>query len=70
MNCAYCKKELGDHFDLARVKNGERVGVVQVCSLLCLMQWTYNYSVRQGVRGVVGLKTLVGQVVDTLRGKR
>lgn len=67
--CAACKKPLGQHFQVTRYSaTSEDKGSVVVCSLLCLLNWTYQKILVDGTMLAVGAKNAVQQIIDSLRG--
>jgi len=69
--CKHCKNSLEriSHFEVTRFdKKGEREGSVRVCSILCLMHWSYNYGVRRGVAGVLSVREAIARIGYALKG--
>ena len=69
--CKHCKNSLEriSHFEVTRFnRKGEREGSVNVCSILCLMNWSYNYAVRRGVAGVLSVREAIARIGHALKG--
>ena len=73
ITCAYCKKPPPSegYFDVVRRNSqGAPAGTVSVCSLLCLVQWAYAFSVQRGVQMVASAKDVIDRVIGALKGPR
>jgi hypothetical protein len=63
--CVHCKKPLRGCFEVTRWDvQGEHRGAVRVCSLICLVQWSYAYTIQRGVEGVVAVQEKVASTKD------
>ncbi len=68
-SCAHCKRPVGNHFKVTRYTAGEEEkGSVTVCSLFCLLNWTYTYSTSQGLQLVQGVSSAFANLVEAFRG--
>jgi hypothetical protein len=69
MNCEYCQQVLAEHFCVTRVGvDGKETLSVRVCSMLCLLRWSYMYSGVQARRGVNAVQNAVQKFFDALSG--
>lgn len=69
--CAKCGRHLGHRFEVTRYDaRGVNRGVVNVCSIVCLIRWAYDYGVNRGVAGVVSIHTAFQQLATMLRGEK
>jgi hypothetical protein len=70
-NCIFCGNRLvGTRFEVKQFdKRGELLGTINVCSIVCLVRWSYAYMVKTGVKGVIRVKGLIDRARDLLRGK-
>lgn len=66
--CAQCKNPLGSYFEVSSVSASGKVApkTVKTCSVLCLIQWAYNFGLMRGVQGLMQVKNLVSMI----RGKK
>jgi hypothetical protein len=57
--CLHCKAPLTGFFEVVQHKaDGATSKPVRVCSILCLLQYAYNFMLRQGAVGVARLQAL------------
>lgn len=63
MNCAKCSKEATAYFKVERIMQGNVILSTEVCSAVCLLQWTYDFATLQGAQVAAGVK----QKVDTAK---
>jgi hypothetical protein len=71
MDCAHCNRPLGPRFEITRYDAaGAARGTTNVCSIVCLVQWSYDYGIRRGVQGVIMVKSLFGNLVEALKSVR
>lgn len=71
MNCARCHKPFTKrgHFEISRKDEaGGVISAVQLCSLMCAAQWSYEECVRQGVRIVGGAQTAWQRLKEWVTG--
>ena len=70
--CQQCRKNLRSYFQISKIDaNGQRAPKnVRVCSLVCLVQWAYNYGVQQGLHGIGMARNLLESITNTVRGGR
>lgn len=71
MTCARCRKPFTSrgHFEINRKDGNDKIiNAVQVCSLMCLAQWSYEECVRQGVRIVGGAQTAYDRIKSWILG--
>ncbi len=63
-DCVQCHRAFArGHFRVTKIKaDGAEEGTIRVCSLICLIQWSYAYGARMGVRGVRGLQNVITQL--------
>lgn len=67
MICAHCKKPVVAHFKIEKVNgDGKSGSAVIVCSLVCLVQWAYEYGAQRGTQGVFLAKHALTQVQHVL----
>lgn len=69
--CKHCKNSLErtSHFEVTRFsRKGEREGSVSVCSILCLISWSYNYAARRAVGGVLSVRETITRIGHALKG--
>lgn len=65
--CVHCKRALDrGHYEIRHINAAGQAAPheIRVCSLLCLVHWSYNYGLRRGVQGFAMLKN----VITALRG--
>lgn len=59
-HCAFCKKPLGSRYRLTRIDaTGADRGAVDTCSLICVIQWAYSYSISRGVQATEKVKDTI-----------
>jgi hypothetical protein len=70
--CAQCRGPLNrGRFQLTRFDpNGAHQGSVNLCSLLCLLNWTYRFSLKKGSQGINMFKDAIMKIGDMLGGRR
>jgi hypothetical protein len=70
MICTSCKSTISTpHYQLNRVDaKGATQGTVTVCSIRCLLSWTYAYGAQRTTMGVMMAKHVFGQVLGAIRG--
>jgi len=70
--CAHCRRPVpGVRFEITRYnREGEKKGALNVCSLICLVQWSYGAAISQGVSGVMAVKDTLSNLSNMLRGGR
>ena len=67
--CIHCKKYLSNYFEVTRYNNlKENKGSVKVCSILCLINWSYSYGTQQTVKMAQGIKNLLAQLGQAIKG--
>ena len=68
MTCIHCKKALSrDYFRISRMTvPGAVLGHVDVCSLICIVSWTYNFGVKKSTQGVLAVKETIMQISQAL----
>lgn len=71
ITCAHCRRPSDSYFQVTRIDaSGTERGRVRVCSAICLIQWSYQYTIHSGVRLVQGAKGALDRLVQMLRGIR
>lgn len=71
LRCAHCQRALGSRFEITRyTRDNEKKGALNVCSLICMVQWSYGAAVSHGVQGVMAIKDTLGNLGAMLRGGR
>lgn len=68
--CAACGAPLENYFEVTRFVGGASRGAVQVCSLLCVMNWSYAYGAQRVTSTLRDLKGAVSRVTSSIRGGR
>ena len=69
VSCAQCKRTGGDFFHVSRRKtDGTETSAADLCSLLCMLQWTQQQCIQHGVRLVTGVQTGVQRIKQFLKG--
>ena len=63
-NCAKCKKPLDSYFRVERLVHDNVTLSANLCSVVCLLQWTYDYATLQGAQVAFGVK----QKFDAAKG--
>lgn len=69
LQCAHCKRPLTSRFEITQYNaQGSETIHVNVCSLICLVQWAYRYAAYQGQRGINAVKNALTQLGNALKG--
>lgn len=69
--CANCEKPLRSFFEIKHVVNGTpSPKMVQVCSILCLVQWGYKYGMTRGIAGLLSLRNELERMAETMKGRK
>ena len=69
LECAHCKRALTSRFEITQYNTaGSPKLNVNVCSLICLVQWAYRYAAYQGQRGIDAVKNAFAQIQNALKG--
>lgn len=65
--CAHCRKPLAGYYEIKHVHPDGRESpkLVRACSIICIIQWAYHYSIARGLQGVLTVKS----IVDKIRGQ-
>ena len=67
MNCASCNHEIATRWEVRRFdREGTVKGEISVCSLVCLVQWSYDQAIRQGVRMAILTKGKIDSAKTTI----
>jgi hypothetical protein len=67
--CAHCQRPLTSRFEITQYNStGAQTIHVNVCSLICLIQWAYRYASYQGQRGIAAIKNAFTQIGNALKG--
>lgn len=56
MTCAKCKRDVTAYFKVERITHGNVIISAEVCSVPCLLQWTYDFATLQGVHVAASVK--------------
>lgn len=71
MNCAQCQKPLTSYFQLSRVDvHGKTSSTIQLCSIICVLQYAYTYGTLRGVQGALAVKNTVSGLLSAIRGEK
>lgn len=71
MNCAKCQKPLTSHFQLSRVDvHGKASSTIQLCSIVCVLQYAYAYGTLRSVQGALAVKNTVTGLIAAIRGAK
>lgn len=67
--CSVCmKRDAASYFRVARVSpGGVESPLTTVCSLKCLLSWTYQYTALQGTRLAYGAREAIKQFFGALK---
>ena len=76
MTCAKCRREATAYFKVERIVHGNAILSAETCSVVCLLQWTYDFATLQGMQAAVGVKqkvdaakSAVAALLDAFKGK-
>lgn len=66
--CAKCQRPLRSHFKIERIhENGSTTVSASLCSLPCVIQWSYSYATTIGMLGTMKVKSTITSILDALR---
>jgi len=69
--CAHCGHPMLAYFKLQRFDaNGDPKMNVELCSLVCLLQWLHTTTVERGADAVAAAKGAFTRLVDMFRGPK
>jgi len=68
--CAACGARLENYFEVTRFAGGLPRGSVQVCSLVCVINWAYSYGAHRVTSTFQDLKAAVSRLASSVRGGR
>lgn len=69
--CAKCQHQLRSYFKIERIhENGQVTVSAALCSIPCVLAWTYSYATMMGLMGAAKAKSVIGSVLELLQGKR
>jgi hypothetical protein len=67
IHCSFCGRPAVAYYELTKVeKDGTKHGPQQICSLLCLVRWSYEFGTKEVQRGVGLLRGVVRQLTGVL----
>jgi hypothetical protein len=67
--CIHCRKECVSRFEITRFDlSGVNKGTVAACSVICLVQWAYEFSTLQGARLAYGAKSAFDNFMAAMKG--
>jgi hypothetical protein len=67
--CIHCRKPCTSRFEITRFDTaGTNKGTVAACSVICLVQWAYQYSQLQGARLAYGAKSAFDNFMAAMKG--
>lgn len=68
--CAKCQRPFRSYFKIERVNEaGEPTVSAALCSIPCVLSWTYSYATTIGMMGAAKAKSLLDNVLGLLQGK-
>lgn len=71
--CAHCHRAFppqGFYTVSRHGGDGNVTGHVRICSLMCLLNWTYGYAAHEGASLAKSVKDTFARIVETIRGGR
>lgn len=69
--CHHCRKPMRGYFRVERFNDrGQSTVAASVCSVACLLQWTYGYATTAGTIVVGRAKDVWQNVMDLFKGTR
>jgi len=69
--CAYCHHQMLAYFKLQRFDaRGDPALNVELCSLVCLLQWLHTTTIERGADAIAAAKGVFSRVVEAIRGPK
>jgi hypothetical protein len=69
VKCEQCKRVCRGHFEIVRYdQQGVRRGAVTICSAVCLIRWTSDFTMHHGVQAVSMARGLIAGLVSAVKG--
>jgi hypothetical protein len=67
--CEQCKRVSRGHFEIIRYdQSNVRRGAVTICSAVCLIRWTADFSKHHGAQAVTMARGLIAGLILAVKG--